>query len=49
MGTHKSTDYKLSAVKYYLKNKDNGVSLKDACDIYINVLNLVWLGGLIDI
>lgn len=25
MGTHKSTDYKLSAVKYYLKNKDNGI------------------------
>ena len=34
MGTHKSTDYKLSAVKYYLKNKDNGISLKDTCDIY---------------
>jgi len=34
MATHKSTDYKLSAVKYYLKNKDNGISLKDTCNIY---------------
>ena len=28
---HKSEDYKLSAVKYYLKNK---VSMKAVCDIF---------------
>jgi len=32
MGKHKSTDYKLSAVKYYLDNEDN--SLKDVCNIF---------------
>jgi hypothetical protein len=32
MGKHKSTDYKLSAVEYYLDNDD--LSLRDTCDIY---------------
>lgn len=32
MSTHKSSDYKLSAVKYYLKHKD--ASLNDTCNIY---------------
>ena len=31
MGKHKSTDYKLSAVEYYLDNDD---SLRDVCNIY---------------
>ena len=31
MGVHKSEDYKLSAVKYYL---NNDVSLEDVCDIF---------------
>ena len=31
MGKHKSTDYKLSAVEYYLDNEDN--SLQDVCNI----------------
>jgi transposase-like protein len=31
MGKHKSTDYKLSAVEYYL---DNDYSLRDVCNIY---------------
>jgi len=29
--THKSEDYKISAVKYYLKNKDN---IKKTCKIF---------------
>ena len=32
MSTYKSSDYKLSAVKYYLKHKD--ASLNDTCNIY---------------
>jgi transposase len=32
MGKHKSTDYKLSAVEYYLDNEDN--SLSNVCKIY---------------
>jgi transposase len=32
MGKHKSTDYKLSAVEYYLDNED--LSLRNTCDIY---------------
>ena len=32
MSKHKSTDYKLSAVEYYLDNDD--LSLRDTCDIY---------------
>jgi transposase-like protein len=32
MGKHKSTDYKLSAVEYYLDNDD--LSLRDTCNIY---------------
>jgi len=32
MKKHKSTDYKLSAVEYYLDNDD--LSLRDTCDIY---------------
>jgi hypothetical protein len=32
MGKHKSTDYKLSAVEYYLDKDD--LSLRDTCDIY---------------
>lgn len=32
MGKHKSTDYKLSAVEYYLDNDD--LSLRDTCEIY---------------
>jgi transposase-like protein len=31
MGVHKSEDYKLSAVKYYL---NNDVSLEDVCNIF---------------
>ena len=31
MSKHKSEDYKLSAVKYYLNNQ---VSLDDVCDIF---------------
>lgn len=31
MSKHKSEDYKLSAVKYYL---DNNVSLDDICEIF---------------
>ncbi len=31
MGKHKSTDYKLSAVEYYL---DNNISLRDTCKFY---------------
>ena len=33
MGKHKSTDYKLSAVEYYLDNYNN-ISLRDTCKIY---------------
>jgi transposase len=33
MGKHKSTDYKLSAVEYYLNNYKN-ISLRDTCKIY---------------
>lgn len=29
--THKSEDYKISAVKYYLKNKDN---IRNTCKIF---------------
>ena len=29
--THKSEDYKISAVKYYLKNKDN---IRKTCKIF---------------
>jgi len=29
--THKSDDYKISAVKYYLKNKDN---IRKTCKIF---------------
>ena len=29
--THKSADYKISAVKYYLKNKDN---IRKTCKIF---------------
>ena len=32
MGKQKSTDYKLSAVEYYLNNEDN--SLSNVCKIY---------------
>lgn len=32
MKKHKSTDYKLSAVEYYLDNED--LSLRDTCNIY---------------
>ena len=32
MNKHKSTDYKLSAVEYYLDNED--LSLRDTCNIY---------------
>ena len=32
MGKHKSTDYKLSAVEYYLDNENN--SLSNVCKIY---------------
>ena len=32
MSTHKSTDYKLSAVEYYLNTED--ISLENTCDIY---------------
>ncbi len=32
MGKHKSTDYKLSAVEYYLDNYN--ISLRDTCKIY---------------
>ena len=32
MTKHKSEDYKLSAVEYYLDNED--LSLRDTCDIY---------------
>jgi transposase len=32
MGKHKSSDYKFSAVEYYLNNED--LSLQDTCDIY---------------
>ena len=32
MSTHKSTDYKLSAVEYYL-NTDN-ISLENTCEIF---------------
>ena len=35
--THKSEDYKISAVKYYLKNKDN---IRKTCKILI-VKNLL--------
>ena len=31
MGKHKSTDYKLLAVEYYL---DNNINLRDTCKIY---------------
>ncbi len=34
MGTNKSTYYKLSTVKNYLKNNCISISLKDTCDIY---------------
>jgi len=30
--THKSEDYKISAVKYYLKNKDN---IRKTCKIFV--------------
>ena len=29
--THKSEDYKISAIKYYLKNKDN---IRKTCKIF---------------
>ena len=32
MSIHKSTDYKLSAVEYYLNTDD--ISLENTCDIY---------------
>jgi transposase len=32
MSTHKSTDYKLSEVQYYLDTED--ISLENTCDIY---------------
>jgi len=32
MNKHKSTDYKLSAVEYYLNN--HSLSLKNVCEIY---------------
>jgi len=32
MSTHKSTDYKLSAVQYYLDMED--ISLENTCNIY---------------
>ena len=33
MSKHKSEDYKLSAVKYYL---NNNVSLDDVCEMHLN-------------
>ena len=38
MGKHKSIDYKLSTVEYYLNNEDNSL---DVLAIYIIVLNIV--------
>ena len=36
MSKHKSEDYKISAVKYYL---NNDVSLDDVCEIFENAYN----------
>ena len=44
MSKHKSEDYKLSAVKYYLNNQ---VSLDDVCKILI-VINNHYIDGLKD-
>ena len=43
--THKSEDYKISAVKYYLKNKDN---IRKTCK-YLIVKNLHYKDGYKDI
>ena len=37
MSKHKSEDYKLSAVKYYL---NNDVSLDDVCKIFLGIKSL---------
>lgn len=44
MSKHKSEDYKLSAIKYYLNNK---VSLDDVCKFLIAQNNL-YINGLKD-
>ena len=43
--THKSENYKISAVKYYLKNKDN---IRKTCKIF-NCKNLHYKDGYINI
>ena len=43
--THKSEDYKISSVKYYLKNKDN---IRKTCK-YLIVRNLHYKDGYKDI
>ena len=43
--THKSEDYKISAVKYYLKNKDN---IRKTCKIF-DCKNLHYKDGYKDI
>ena len=35
---HKSEDYKISAVKYYLKNKDN---IRKTCKIFTQMYNFI--------
>jgi transposase-like protein len=46
--THKSEDYKISAVKYYLKNKDN---IRKTCKIFdlLKQRNLHYKDGYKDI
>jgi len=38
MGKHKSTDYKLSAVEYYLDNEDSSISV-----LYILTLVIIFI------
>ena len=42
MPKHKTEDYKLSAVKYYLKND---FSMEYVCDIFLNVRNNLYQDG----